>query len=119
MHPAALVGLGGAIGSVARWSIAEHMSAGSEDVPWATIVVNLLGAFLLGALIGASVQTETILFLGTGVLGGFTTMSTFGIETVSLIKEDNNTAAAVYVSLNLMSPIIAWIGWQLSESFTA
>ena len=119
MHPAALVGLGGAIGSMARWGISENMPAGTDDVPWATIVVNLLGAFLLGALMAASIQTETLLFLGTGVLGGFTTMSTFGVETVSLLKEDSTTAAAIYVCLNLLAPISAWIGWQFSEAFIA
>ena len=95
------------------------MPAGTDDVPWATIVVNLLGAFLLGALMAASIQTETLLFLGTGVLGGFTTMSTFGVETVSLLKDDSTAAAAVYVGLNLLAPITAWLGWQLSESLLA
>ena len=67
----------------------------------------------------ASLQTETLLLLGTGLLGGFTTMSTFGVETVSLLKDDNTTAAAVYVCLNLLAPITAWLGWQLSEAFLA
>jgi len=119
MHPAALVGLGGAIGSIARWGIAEAMPPGTGEVPWATIAVNLSGAFLLGALMGASLQTETLLFIGTGLLGGFTTMSTFGVETVSLLKDDNTSAAAVYVGLNLLAPITAWLGWQLSEAFLA
>ena len=119
MHPAALVGLGGAIGSIARWGIAEAMPPGTGEVPWATIAVNLSGAFLLGALMAASLQTETLLFLGTGLLGGFTTMSTFGVETVSLLKDDSTTAAALYVALNLLAPIAAWLGWQLSEAFLA
>jgi CrcB protein len=119
MHPVALVGLGGAIGSIARWGVSEAMPTETGEVPWATIAVNLLGAFLLGALIAASVETETLLFLGTGLLGGFTTMSTFGIETVRLIQSDSTTAAAVYVSLNLLAPLTAWLGWQLSEAFLA
>lgn len=119
MHPAALVGLGGAIGSIARWGVAEAMPSGTGEVPWATIAVNLSGAFLLGALMAASLQTETLLFVGTGLLGGFTTMSTFGVETVSLLKDDSTASAAVYVGLNLLAPITAWLGWQLSESLLA
>ena len=119
MHPAALVGMGGAIGSIARWAVAESIPAESGEVPWATIAVNLSGALLLGALMAASLQTEWLLFLGTGLLGGFTTMSTFGVETVDLLKQDSTTAAAIYISLNLLAPITAWIGWQLSEAFLA
>ena len=119
MHPAALVGLGGAIGSIARWGVAEAMPPGTGGVPWATVAVNLSGAFLLGILMAASLQTEALLFVGTGLLGGFTTMSTFGVEAVSLLKDDSTAAAAVYVGLNLLAPITAWLGWQLSESLLA
>ena len=46
-------------------------------------------------------------------------MSTFGVEAVSLLKDDSTAAAAVYVGLNLLAPITAWLGWQLSESLLA
>ena len=95
------------------------MPPGTGGVPWATVAVNLSGAFLLGILMAASLQTETLLFLGTGLLGGFTTMSTFGVETVSLRKADSTAVAALYVALNLLAPITAWLGWQLSEAFLA
>ncbi len=89
------------------------------DVPWATIGVNLLGAFLLGAVMASSMQTDTLLFVGTGLLGGFTTMSAFGFETVRLLQADSTTAAAIYVTLNLLAPITAWMGWHLSEAVLA
>ena len=95
------------------------MPPGTGGVPWATVAVNLSGAFLLGMLMAASLQTETLLFLGTGLLGGFTTMSTFGVETVSLLKDDSTAVAALYVALNLLAPITAWLGWQLREAFMA
>ena len=117
MHPVALVGLGGAIGSIFRWAVAEAMPAGSGEVPWATIAVNLLGAFLLGILMSTTLQADTLLFLGTGLLGGFTTMSTFGVETVNLLRDESTMAASVYIALNLLAPITAWLGWQLSEAF--
>lgn len=121
MHPALLVGLGGAIGSVARWAISEAMPTSSNaDVPWATVLVNLLGALLLGALMSSansSVETETILFLGTGLLGAFTTMSTFGFETTRLLQEGSNVSAVIYIALNLLAPLAAWIGWTMTEAF--
>ena len=95
------------------------MPPGTGGVPWATVAVNLSGAFLRGILMAVSLQPETLLFLGTGLLGGFTTMSTFGVETVSLLKDDSTAVAALYVALNLLAPITAWLGWQLSEAFLA
>ena len=118
MHPAVLVGVGGAIGSVARWGVSEAMPTdGASEVPWATIVVNLFGAFTLGAMMAATLQTETILLFGTGMLGGFTTMSTFGVETVRLIDSGSSSAASIYIALNLLAPLAAWLGWRLSEAF--
>ena len=120
MHPAVLVGMGGAIGSVARWGVSEAMpSDGASEVPWATIVVNLFGAFALGAMMAATLQTETILLFGTGMLGGFTTMSAFGVESVRLIESGSSSAASIYIVLNLLSPFAAWLGWRLSEAFLA
>jgi len=120
MHPAVLVGVGGAIGSVARWGVSEAMpSDGASEVPWATIVVNLFGAFVLGAMMAGALQTETLLFFGTGMLGGFTTMSTFGVETVRLIESDSSSSASIYIALNLLAPLTAWLGWRLGEAFLA
>lgn len=115
-----LVGVGGAIGSVARWGVSEAMPAdGTSEVPWATIVVNLFGTFVLGAMIAGALQTETLLLFGTGMLGGFTTMSTFGVETVRLIESGSSSAASIYIALNLLAPLTAWLGWRLSEAFLA
>ena len=120
MHPAVLVGMGGAIGSVARWGVSEAMpSDGASEVPWETIVVILFGAFALGALLAATLQTETILLFGTGMLGGFTTMSAFGVESVRLIESGSSLAASIYIALNLLAPLTAWLGWRLSEAFLA
>ena len=120
MHPVVLVGVGGAIGSVARWGVSEAIpSDGVSGVRWATIVVNLFGTFVLGAMIAGALQTETLLLFGTGMLGGFTTMSTFGVETVRLIESGSSSAASIYIALNLLAPLTAWLGWRLSEAFLA
>ena len=82
-----LVAVGGAVGAVLRWYVAESMA--SEPFPWATLMVNLVGSVLLGAstaLLAANVLTEQqALLLGVGVLGGFTTLSTFSMETALLM----------------------------------
>jgi len=52
-------------------------------------------------------------------LGGFTTMSTFGVETVRLIESGSSSAASIYIALNLLAPLTAWLGWRLSEAFLA
>ncbi len=75
-----VVALGGAVGALGRYGLAEL--AGSTV---GTLVVNLLGCLLLGALVGARPGDPLLrLGLGTGVLGGFTTMSTFSVDTLAL-----------------------------------
>jgi len=87
-----LVAAGGAIGASARWAfggwIADRLGPG---FPWHTLVVNITGALLIGVLMGASVDRSLIggdwrTFLGTGVLGGYTTFSTLAYESVRLME---------------------------------
>ncbi|MDO8964386.1 MAG: fluoride efflux transporter CrcB [Coriobacteriia bacterium] len=88
-----LVAAGGALGAAARWGlggwVAERLGPG---FPWHTAVVNVSGALLIGLLMGvtmgrASVSPDWRAFLGTGVLGGYTTFSTLAYETVRLIEQ--------------------------------
>ena len=85
--PVVLVAVGGAFGAVLRWILAPSPDA--EGVPWGTLGVNLLGSLLLGVmtvlLAEAILTREQALALGTGLLGAFTTMSTFSVETAMLI----------------------------------
>jgi CrcB protein len=87
-----LVAAGGALGASARWAlggwIADRIGPG---FPWHTLVVNVTGALLIGLLMGASVDRSLIggdwrAFLGTGVLGGYTTFSTLAYESVRLME---------------------------------
>lgn len=93
MRDLVLVAAGGALGASARWAlggwIADRVGAG---FPWHTLVVNVSGALLIGILMGASVDRSLVgpdwrIFLGTGVLGGYTTFSTLAYESVRLIEE--------------------------------
>ncbi|MDP7000956.1 MAG: CrcB family protein, partial [Candidatus Poseidoniaceae archaeon] len=78
-----LVALGGAMGAVLRYMVGNWLP--SEPYPWSTLGVNLVGSLALGALACAAVSHEmvsetTMLFLGIGVLGAFTTLSTYSLE---------------------------------------
>ncbi len=95
-----LVGCGGFVGSVARYVIAGLVQrlTGSFTFPYGTLAVNLLGCFAIGALSGLfesrGVFSEpTRLFLLVGMLGGFTTFSTFVVETFSLLRDGEVPAA--------------------------
>ena len=95
-----LVALGGALGAVARYTLSGlvHRIA-SPFFPWGTLVVNLAGCALFGAIAGVAesrgaVGPEARAFLLIGVLGGFTTFSSFAFETVELLRAGNAAAAA-------------------------
>ena len=124
MHPAIIVGLGGAIGSIARWSIYELIPSNPQtEIPWGTISVNLLGAFLLGIIMAISIihsiNSDITLFFTMGILGGFTTMSTFGFETFTMLESNNTSSAIIYILLNLLAPLMAWAGWKITHSLVA
>ncbi len=88
------IGLGGAAGSIARYLLDGAVSrlAGGAAFPFGTLVVNIVGSFLMGAVmqfgLGAALVSPTLrIALTTGLLGGFTTYSTFNYETLELFRE--------------------------------
>jgi CrcB protein len=96
-----LVGLGGGFGSILRYGTGGlvHRWAGQALFPWGTLVVNVLGCLLIGFLGSLSeargvLTGEARLFLFIGILGGFTTFSTFGYETFQLIRDGQISWAA-------------------------
>lgn len=112
-----LVGLGGFIGTVARYlggaAIARLLP---PTFPFGTFVVNAVGCLLIGAL---AVLTDERLVLGTrarlfllvGVLGGFTTFSSFGYETITLLRQGSQWLAAVNVVGHVVVGLLAvWLG---------
>lgn len=120
--PVVLVAVGGACGAVLRWSVAPSPDA--EGVPWGTLGVNLVGSFLLGAmtvlLAEAVLSREQALALGTGLLGAFTTMSTFAVEVLRLFDGGERLLAAGYVATTLVGcPLLAWCGWSVAEALAA
>jgi CrcB protein len=89
----AAVAVGGAIGATLRWSIGTWIvSRTGSAFPWHTMLINVSGAFLIGVLMALSLDKGVVsgdwrLFLGTGVLGGFTTFSTLSYESLALIAD--------------------------------
>ncbi len=111
LHPGmiVLVAVGGAVGTLARWALTSNLPA-QHGWPIATLVENLVGAFLLGLLLEALVRAgdETPgrrllrLGLGTGVLGGFTTFSTFALEVERLLAAGDGGVAIGYFAVSLV-----------------
>ena len=107
------VGLGGFLGAIARYTVGGFVdSRFNTRFPWGTLAVNLLGCLLIGAILGwvstreASSRT-TELFLVTGVLGSLTTFSTFGHDTVELLRQGALGPAAGNVALNVIVGLTA------------
>lgn len=115
-----IVALGGALGSVARYKfggfVLHHTE--SSDFPVSTFCVNIIGCFTIGLLAGLAEHHDlfspaTRLFLFTGFLGGFTTFSAFGYESVFLIRRALINTSLLYVALSMIAGLAAvWIGMK-------
>lgn len=113
----AVVALGGTVGTTARWALTSAVGTTARGFPTATLVENVLGSFLLGALLegllrrGAESPRGRVLRLGlgTGVLGGFTTFSSLAIELQRLLAADEVALAFAYAVLSLVLGILACI----------
>ena len=115
--PAALVALGGGLGALARWKlggIVLHHTA-NWKFPVSTFLVNVAGCLVAGLLSGVSAKYWLIkphqqLFLFTGLLGGFTTFSAFGLETTQLLRRGHLLIALAYVAASVVTGVLAlWI----------
>lgn len=97
-----LVAAGGALGCVARYFAGVFLTR--SDYPWGTVFVNLTGSFLIALLFFAGFQRgwlgpDARVFLATGFLGGFTTMSSFAYETLSFVEDAEWFRAGTYATL--------------------
>ena len=120
---AGAVGAGGFLGSLFRYwlSGAVYVLIPAPRLPWGTLAVNVLGCFAIG-LLGGLAETRGVLtatgrlFLLIGVLGGFTTFSTFGYETLALLREQAVARAAANIALQVaLSLTAAWGGLATSR----
>jgi CrcB protein len=107
-----LAALGGALGALARWALAEALPHSPGGWPWSTLLVNLLGCLLIGVLLAvllARFPESPWLrpFLAVGVLGGFTTYSTFATDVVRLADTGHVVLAAAYVLASVVGGVLA------------
>ncbi len=104
-----LVGIAGAIGAVVRYRIGVFV--GVRTFPWATLGINVTGSFLLALVLAGPAASRwspsTTASIAVGLLGAYTTFSTFGYETVTLVRDDRFTLAAAYVALSLAGGLAA------------
>ena len=107
-----LAALGGALGALGRWALAEALPSSPTGWPWATLLVNLSGCFLIGALLavlaGRSPEPSWARpLLGVGVLGGYTTYSAFAVEVVRLVEDGSFAVAAAYLLVSVVGGVAA------------
>lgn len=120
------VALGGAAGSLARYATAGFIQdAAWPGFPWGIFVVNITGGFIMGALtelmaLKWSVTPELRAFLTVGVLGGYTTFSTFSLDSALLIERGDYMSAALYIAGSaLLSVLALFLGLWVVRGFVA
>lgn len=115
-----VIAAGGALGGAGRYLLGRGLAA--EQFPWATLVENVVGCFLLGALMVFLLEVwrpSRYLrpFLGVGVLGGFTTFSAYTAETRALLLEGRTPAALLYLFGSVIAGLLAtWLGITLTRT---
>lgn len=107
-----LLGLAGAAGALARYLLGRLISQRARGIfPWATLIINVSGAFLIGLLFGLAsrkvISAQEQLIAATGFLGGYTTFSTMSWEGVQLIKGGNARQSALYLAGNFVPGLLA------------
>jgi len=104
-----VIALGGIAGSLARYGLAEAIPHSPGSFPWATFLTNVLGCFAIGVLLarlGPGSHPLLRPFIGTGILGGFTTFSTFAVDTERLLP-DHAVVALAYFFGTLAAALLA------------
>ncbi len=123
MSPLLLVMLGGALGSGARHLTGRFMlQTFGPDFPYGTLTVNWVGGLLMGVLAGVLARHGGSegwrMFIGVGILGGFTTFSSVSLDTITLIERGQVTVALGYIALSLLGSLAAsWAGLSITRMF--
>lgn len=124
MRSVLVVALGGAVGSVARLKLSGWVLHRTVEwrFPLGTFLVNVIGCLVIGILAGYAAKEDLLspdarLFLFTGLLGGFTTFSAFGLETFYLMRRGELLVAGTYVVGSVLAGLLAlWLGFSLAPN---
>jgi CrcB protein len=115
-----LVGIGvlGGLGAIARFLLDRAVSVRADSpFPAGTLAVNCLGTAILGILVGATTDSEVLWLFATGLLGAFTTFSTWAFETHRLAEDGEMRLAALNYGVSLVAGIaLAWIGMRMGAA---
>jgi fluoride exporter len=117
------VGVGGAIGSILRYFLSFLSFPSIHNFPIGTLVVNLLGSFLLGwfvmrVLPNESISIEVKTGISTGIIGSFTTFSTLSVEVIHLYQSSLYLELVVYLSVSVIGGLIlAAVGMSIGQSY--
>jgi CrcB protein len=118
------IGLAGGVGTLMRYWLSEWTARRfGETFPTGTLIVNLLGCFLAGLLfylmfdrdlVGPAIRTVVLI----GLLGGFTTFSSFGLQTFTLLREGEMGLALINIAIsNVGGLLMVWVGYSLAKIF--
>ena len=120
---AAIVGSGGFVGAICRYGLSGLVQryTGLSTFPWGTLVVNMVGCLAIGAAVGLMDSRQLFapdfrLFALIGLLGGFTTYSTFGYETFALLRDAEYMRAMLNVGIHVVLGLaLVWAGYSLAS----
>ncbi|MDD7938105.1 CrcB family protein [Actinomycetospora lutea] len=106
----AAVAAGGVLGSLARWAVGVLLPTAPGGFPWATVGINVLGSLLMGVLVVVITEVRAAHplvrpFLGTGVLGGFTTFSTFAVDAQTLLGSGHRATALASLGVTILGAV--------------
>lgn len=110
------ISVGGALGTLARYGLGVAFPAAASGFPWTTFVINCVGSLLIGVLMVLVTEvfdTHPLVrpFVGVGILGGFTTFSTYAVDIQRLVDNRAAATALVYLAATLLAAIAAaWLG---------
>jgi fluoride exporter len=115
------VGIGGVLGAQARYGLGRAIPHGPSALPWSTVLINASGCLAIGILMAvllaqASPPRLARPFLGVGILGGYTTYSSFATDTVALLARHRPALAVAYLAITVVSCAVAvWLGSALTR----
>ena len=105
-----LVVIGGVTGAGCRWVLQSQFAEPSgRSIHWAILLINVVGCFVLGVILGKKVKENLYLLLGAGFCGGLTTFSTFAVDAASLLKDSYLKEAIIYIFLSVIISMFSFL----------